>query len=547
MLIKSNFFLRHAKLLWIMLVTIVLFSIFFMFVFYRSKPVTLAVSENKFATVRKGDITVSISGSGTIESASTKNIVAEVSANVKDVYVEVGDKVSKGDVLFELDSSDLETQIRNKQRSVSNLSKTVSEYKEDVNNLKIYASTNGYVTNLKYDKGDTVSKNSVLFEVVDSSTYKLETQIYYNANNPVTVGDSVRMMFVETFVYIDGVVSKVSDIKEQSTLGGQLQTVDIKVVNPGYTLEGVKVSNISIKTQQGLTATGVGVAEFVTNEAKSFKSSSSGTIKEIYISEGCYIEENELIIVLENDDLYDNLSDARLSLSDANTELSDIKSDYSFYTITSPIDGVITSLSVSEGDYVRSETTLAKVVNNYDIKFDIEVDELDILDLEVGQEAKVTIDAIEETTFKPIVGKISEIALEGTTMSDVTSYPVTISLEGNDSIRMGMNCSAEIVIKSANDVLILPVEAIDSKRNKYYVTLENGETKEVKVGIYNEDYIEIISGLSEGDKVKLPQTVSTTKNTENRNMNQMGGFPGGGMPNGGAMPGGNGMNMRGGR
>ena len=547
MLIKSNFFLRHAKLLWIMLVTIVLFSIFFMFVFYRSKPVTLAVSENKFATVRKGDITVSISGSGTIESASTKNIVAEVSANVKDVYVEVGDKVSKGDVLFELDSSDLETQIRNKQRSVSNLSKTVSEYKEDVNNLKIYASTNGYVTNLKYDKGDTVSKNSVLFEVVDSSTYKLETQIYYNANNPVTVGDSVRMMFVETFVYIDGVVSKVSDIKEQSALGGQLQTVEIKVVNPGYTLEGVKVSNISIKTQQGLTATGVGVAEFVTNEAKSFKSSSSGTIKEIYISEGCYIEENELIIVLENDDLYDNLSDARLSLSDANTELSDIKSDYSFYTITSPIDGVITSLSVSEGDYVRSETTLAKVVNNYDIKFDIEVDELDILDLEVGQEAKVTIDAIEETTFKPIVGKISEIALEGTTMSDVTSYPVTISLEGNDSIRMGMNCSAEIVIKSANDVLIVPVEAIDSKRNKYYVTLENGETKEVKVGIYNEDYIEIISGLSEGDKVKLPQTVSTTKNTENRNMNQMGGFPGGGMPNGGGMPGGNGMNMRGGR
>ncbi|MBO5179088.1 MAG: efflux RND transporter periplasmic adaptor subunit, partial [Clostridia bacterium] len=366
------------------------------------------------------------------------------------------------------------------------------------------------------------------------------------------VGDSVSMMFLETFVDIEGVVSKVSDIKEQSDLGGQLQTIEIKVDNPGYTLEGVQVSNITIKTQKGLNISSLGIGTFTSNEAKQFKSSSSGTIKEIYINDGSYVSANELIIVLENDDLYDNLSDAQTSLSDAVTELNDIKNDSSFYTITSPIDGVVTTLNISEGDYVRSESTLAKVVNNYEIEFDIDVDELDILDLKIGQEAKVTIDAIEETVKEPLTGTVSEIALEGTTMNSVTSYPVTISLSGNDNIKMGMNCSAEIIVESAEDVLILPVEAIDSRREKYYVTLENNERKEVEVGIYNEDYIEIVSGLTEGDKVLLPATVSgvNAQNSEKQNMNQMSGFPGGGMSTGGSMPNGGripsgGMNMRG--
>lgn len=552
MLIKNNFFLRHARVLLIIAGVIIIISIILTINSFKDTKTTLAVTERAVSVARKGDVQVSISGSGTIQSASTKDIASEVSANVKNVYVSVGDKVNKGDLLFELDSSDLETQIRNKQRSVNNLSETVKEYKEDIKNLNIYANMNGYVSNLKYAKGDTVNKNSVLFEIVDASSYKLTAQVYYNANNPVNVGDSVSMMFLETFVDIEGVVSKVSDIKEQSDLGGQLQTIEIKVDNPGYTLEGVQVSNITIKTQKGLNVSSLGIGTFTSNEAKQFKSPSSGTIKEIYINDGSYVSTNELIIVLENDDLYDNLSDAQTSLSDAVTELNDIKNDSSFYTIISPIDGIVTTLNISEGDYVRSESTLAKIVNNYEIEFDIDVDELDILDLKIGQEAKVTIDAIEETVKEPLTGTVSEIALEGTTMNSVTSYPVTISLSGNDNIKMGMNCSAEIIVESAEDVLILPVEAIESRRGKYYVTLENNERKEVEVGIYNEDYIEIVSGLTEGDKVLLPATVSgvNAQNSEKQNMNQMSGFPGGGMSTGGSMPNGGripsgGMNMRG--
>ena len=137
MLIKNNFFLRHARVLLIIAGVIIIISIILTINSFKDTKTTLAVTERAVSVARKGDVQVSISGSGTIQSASTKDIASEVSANVKNVYVSVGDKVNKGDLLFELDSSDLETQIRNKQRSVNNLSETVKEYKEDIKNLNI--------------------------------------------------------------------------------------------------------------------------------------------------------------------------------------------------------------------------------------------------------------------------------------------------------------------------------------------------------------------------------------------------------------------------
>ena len=546
MLVKSNFFVRHRKG-HIICGSIVLVLIVAFFAFgFRPKSQMVFASEREVATVSKGDISVSISGSGSIESASTKNIASEVSATVKSVNVSVGDRVSKGDVLFELDSSDLESQIRSKQKSVTSLQDTVNDYSEEISNLNVKSTATGYVDNLRVAVGDKVSKESVLFDVVDTSVFKLNVEFIYNANAPIQEGDTARIFMSNTFEYLYGRVSYVSDKKEYYEYGGQRQSVEIEIDNPGYNLTGIEANSIVIETSGGATLTSIDSGVFEEDTPTSVKSMSSGTVKSIYIKEGSYVQDGEVVIILENDSLYTSLSDARSSLSDAYTELNDTKDDYSFYTITAPIDGVVTSISVSEGDYVRSESTLAKIVNNYEIEFQIEVDELDILSLEIGQEAKVTIDAIEETSTTPLTGTVSEIALEGTTMNSVTSYPVTISLSGNDEIRIGMNCSAEIIVESAEDVLILPVEAIDSKRDKYYVTLKDGTEKEVEVGIYNEDYIEIVSGLTEGEEVLLPITVrSTSSTTEQSGMMPMGGgfqnFGGSEMPNmrgGTEMPGG---------
>lgn len=550
MLKKDSFLFRHRKKIIIIVVLIILIAGAITFFAFKNKRRfsmnALSGIEREKHVVSMGNIKSSITGSGTIASSSTKNVMSEVNADVLTVNVSVGDKVKKGDVLVELDKADYEKNIRELNNKISDLSNTVNSYKDDIKNLYVYADTDGYVSNLSCEIGDSVSKNSVVMKITNDEYYYVTCKFNYNSNLNIKVGDMAKVMLVDTFKYLEAEVTYVSDLKEISSSGLPLQTVELKIKNPGYTLDGIKAS-VELNTASfNILAT-----EQVTissDKSKSFKLKSSGTVKELYVKDGTYIKKDDLIMVLENDDIYDSLSNANTNLSDAYEDLKNEKEKLDFYTITAPIDGIVTSLNIAEGDYVRSESSLLTLVNNDIIEFDIEVDELDINDIKLGQNVNVTIDAIEETAKTPLVGSVSNISIEGNSMNSVTSYPVTVTLSGDDSIKMGMNCSAEIIVESKENVLCIPVEAVNARKDKYYVTLSDGTSKEIEVGMYDEDNIEIISGLKEGDEVLLPITIKAAEGKEESampgGMNFGGSMPMGGMTGGMGMPGG--MSMQGG-
>lgn len=552
MLAKSSFLLRHKKIIIIIMGIIILTSVIFIFLSGGNRKNRKVYAATPLvAQVTKGNITTSITGAGTISSASTKTIQSEVAANIQEVNIEVGSKVSKGDTLFVLEDTDLNSRIRSLEKNITTQTKSINEYKKDISNLNVYATSAGYVSNLTLNVGDTINKNGVVLSVTNNDVYILNSYFTYNQNTPIKVGDSAQIMTTSDFMTYTGEVTHVNDFVSLSNISTPLQEVEITIKNPGYTIEGIEAiatvhgDNYSIMAYES--------SKFTTKTSEKIKSLSSGTIKSINVRNGDYVNVGDLILTIENEELLDNYNTAKENLSDLYKDLADVKDDISFYTITSPIDGIVTSLNVSVGDYVRAETNLAKVVNNYDVEFQIDVDELEILDVKIGQEVKVTIDAISETETEPMIGTVSEIALEGTSMNSVTTYPVTISMQGNDSIKMGMNCSAEIIVENKEDILTIPVEAVTTRGDKYYVTLENGTEKEVETGIYDEDNIEIVSGLEEGEKVVLPQLVKgTSSSKENSEKNSFGGFGGmggggpmnmggsngrGNMPNGGGMPG----------
>ena len=99
---------------------------------------------------------------------------------------------------------------------------------------------------------------------------------------------------------------------------------------------------------------------------------------------------------------------------------------------------------------------------------------------------------------------------------------------------MGMNCTAEIIIQSKENVLTVPVEAVNTKRGEYYVSLVDGAEAKVEVGLYDDTNIEIVSGLTEGDEIYLPVTVKSSSSKNENVENGFGGFDfgGGGMPAG---------------
>ena len=175
------------------------------------------------------------------------------------------------------------------------------------------------------------------------------------------------------------------------------------------------------------------------------------------------------------------------------------------------------------------------------------IDELDISDVEVGQTVEITADAVEGTTY---TGVVTEVSVAGTTSGGITTYPVTVRIDETEGLLPGMNVDAEIVISSAEDVLAIPSGAVN-RGDTVLITADSPSAADaldqeapegyvyvaVETGVSDDSFIEIISGLQEGDTVAYLQSTSSS-NSNSATMMPMGG---GGMPSGGGgMPGGGG-------
>ena len=184
---------------------------------------------------------------------------------------------------------------------------------------------------------------------------------------------------------------------------------------------------------------------------------------------------------------------------------------------------------------------MAVIYDLSSLSFDLSIDETNIQKVKVGQEVKVTADAV-EGEFKGVVEKVG---VNGTASNGVTTYPVKVRLTEYGDLLPGMNVDASIVVESVEDAIAIPVSAVN-RGNVVYVKGEKTEDddhapdgfKSVKIetGINDSNFIEVKSGLNEGDEIKGANTASGNETSGTATADDsMGGMPGmgGGMPGGG--------------
>ncbi|MCI5956743.1 MAG: HlyD family efflux transporter periplasmic adaptor subunit, partial [Clostridiales bacterium] len=223
--------------------------------------------------------------------------------------------------------------------------------------------------------------------------------------------------------------------------------------------------------------------------------------------------------------------------------------------ICAPRDGIVASVAQPSLTEQAAGTVLASLYVGEEKEMVVTVDELDIINVQVGQDVEIAMDAITDKTYP---GKVSKVSQIGTATSGVTVYDVTLTVDGDSQLKLGMNGTATIRIQELSDVLLVPITALNSSRGSSYVWLkdsgaqsgEPGQRVEVETGLSDENYAEILSGLSEGDVVLITREASVS--TDSRDREDGGMMPdmgmGGGMPGaGGAAPGGNPGNNGGGR
>ena len=205
-------------------------------------------------------------------------------------------------------------------------------------------------------------------------------------------------------------------------------------------------------------------------------------------------------------------------------------------TVKASMSGTVNAVNIKNGDDLSklssgSSRTIPIIIGDLGtLKAEVQVNEVDIPDVEIGQKVMITFSAIDGLE---VSGKVEKIDALGTVSSGVVTYNVTIGFDTLDErIRPEMSVSASIITDVRQNVIIVPNSAVKSQGNVSYVEVLVGNTAEKKtvtMGISNDTETEIINGINVGDNV-ITQTIdsssTSTTTSSSKSSSRSGGFPG---------------------
>lgn len=384
-----------------------------------------------------------------------------------------------------------------------------------------------------------------------------------------------------------------------------------------YITQTAKMMKIDVKIQ--------GTGAVFADESKDVMANNVGEIRNLNVQLGDTVKKGQVLFTAYSDDVVNSLSKAQTNLQKQQLTLDNSKSDnetamdnfavtdaqntvnqaqkaVSNMQVVSPIDGVVVAKNFSSGDSAAQGKAVLTVVNMNSLRVKVQVDELDIAKVKVGQKAEIQVGAIKDKTF---AGEVLSIAQTGTTSNNVTTYDVVVSIADPTDIKLGMNANVSIIANSKDSALVIPQEAVIDRNGQKYVMIPtsstttgsatsgsantgstnnsnsqnyqgnqqssnnststgtstnssgrtrnrtgaqgaysgsgfagagysgNGKLVQITIGLENENYVEVLTGLKTGDKVMiaLPQVSSSTSSQKsslggNSGFGGMGGFGG---------------------
>ena len=242
------------------------------------------------------------------------------------------------------------------------------------------------------------------------------------------------------------------------------------------------------------------------------------------------------------------LDNAEYEYKTALSNLSAAESDLAETTITAPMSGVVVGEPKPAGTMAvqgnSNPTVIMRIADTSKKQIMAKIDETDIGNIKVGQDATFTVDTYTNQTFTAHVSRISQTDTSNTWDTNGTStssssssssasviyYYVTLDVDDPDDVlRLGMTARVEINTAEKEDALVVPIAALKTNDNGSYVLRVNtsGQTEQVPVttGIYSDEYVEILSGLSEGDNVSVSYNAPSKSSSQSSNSNRRQGPP----------------------
>lgn len=459
------------------------------------------------AQVQRQDLTVSVSGSGTVTPIESYQVSALVTGEILESPFEDGDQVEKDQLLYRIDPGSAQTALQQAQLSVQ---QAQMNYDTLASSLQVKAIGGGVVQTLHVQEGDLVSAGTAIADITDTSTMTLTVPFQAGDAAHISAGQAAQVTLSGTLETLTGTVESVASADQVGNGGALVRQVKIRLTNPGALTE-----TTSATARVGTYACASG-GTLSPRLRQTITAAASGEITSLNVSVGSRVSAGAVLAAIGGESAENSLADAALAVQNAQLSLQSAQEALDSYTITSPISGTVIEKNLKAGDQLNGGDSgaMAVIYDLSQLELQMDVSELDIGQIQPGQTVEITAEALPGQTFTGVVEKVS---VNGTTTDGFTTYPVTILLSEYGDLNPGMNVSADIIVERSENALCVPAEAVNSDGTVLVagegafaedgVTIADPskiESRPVTLGRGNQDFVEITSGLEEGETVLLP-------------------------------------------
>lgn len=442
-----------------------------------------------------GTVSTTVSGTGVISDVDTENINVPAGVEIDEVKVDAGDNVLTGDVLATVKRASVLSAISDVQKELDTIDNDITATEHDFVNMYISTGVSGRVKRLIAQSGDEVlecmTKNGALAVMSIDGCMAFEIE-----SDSLTFGDTVKVStcgssYHGTVVNIDKGIAKITITDDGPLYDAEAEAFD----GAGNSLG---VGRLYINSPISLTGY-------------------AGRIARTAVQENAFLYAGHAVYVL-TDNLSSAAHDAHIEKRrDKEAELADLMKILGDDAVCAPFDGTVSTIeyndtkpaagvvSAYKSANSSGKTKLVTMSPNREVSVNIPVDETNILSLKIGQEADVTVSSFDDEIFP---GRVTEINKVADSSSGVTQYSAVVTFEKSANMLQGMSATADIKIEGVENAVIIPVDALHKTSSRHYVyteydaeTKEYGGMKDVEAGVSNANYVEIVSGLEEGETV----------------------------------------------
>ena len=508
------------------------------------------------ATVQSGSISTTVYGTGRLQDDDTETVAVPTGVELSEVRVAEGDTVNEGDVLASVKPASVISAMSQTQADIDKLDAQLEEAAGEEIDDAITATVDGRVKKIFAAEGDDVSADMIehnarmLLSLDGCMALELEA-------GSLSPEDAVTVTGSDGTAY-EGKVEKKS---------GSTATILISDDGPVYE------DSVTVTDSDGGA---LGTAKLSIHDPISVVGF-AGTVDSVSVSENDRVSSGSTLIKLTDTAYtanYEQLLSQRKELEQTLLSLVEI---YRSGAVTAGCGGTVKAIPSDGTENAEEAVTDFSICPDKTMSISVSIDESDILSLSVGQEVNVSVSSLSDETYS---GTITAIDKTGASSSGVTQYTATVQVDKAEGMLAGMSASASITIESVDNALTIPLDALRQTSSTAYVyttydesTGELGGMVEVQTGISNSSYVEIVSGLSEGDTVyyqekrssgfggfSMPGGFGGGSGFGSSGFGGSSGFPGGsgssgfpggggssGFPGGGSFPGGSGSGSGSGR